>query len=303
MTFSTRFHFALAAAGALATSPAAAQTTADCFPGTNSNEARTMAIFGVPLAFSGSAAPTRVPSGRLHLGLEVSSVPDVDPVTATPTFCRPDKGPENTDLLPAMPRPRVWFALPAGFQVEASWAPPIRVAEVKANLFGLALSRATALPRNGAVLSIRIHGSFGVIKAPVTCNDAALQDATSVCYQGTRSDDSFQPNIVGIEAAVGWQLGRSVRPYLGAGYNHLAPRFRVNFTDQFGETDRRRVSVDLDRGAIFAGVGWSATAALGLNAELYAVPADAMTARVVGRIRLGPPSAAEAASVRRSPDR
>ena len=303
MTISTRFPFALAAAGALAASSAAAQTQADCFPGPNSNEARTMAIFGVPLAFSGSAAPTRVPPGRLHLGLEVSSVPDVDPATATPTFCRPDKGPENTDLLLAMPRPRAWLALPAGFQVEASWAPPIRVAEVKANLFGLALSRATALPRNGAVLSIRIHGSFGVIKAPITCNDAALQDATSVCYQGTRSDDSFQPNVAGIEAAVGWQLGRSVRPYLGAGYNHLAPRFRVNFTDQFGETDRRRVSVDLDRGALFAGFSWSATAAVGLNAELYAVPTDAITARVVGRIRLGRPSAAEPASASRSPDR
>jgi hypothetical protein len=282
---------------------AGAQATAECFPGPGSNEARTMAIFGVPLAFSGSAAPVRAPSGRLHLGLEVSSVPNVDPETATPTFCRPDKGPEHTDLLFAMPRPRAWLALPAGFQVEASWAPPIRVADVKVNLFGLALSRATALPRHGAVLGIRVHGSFGVIKAPVTCNDAALQDATSICYQGTRSDDSFKPNVVGVEAAVGWQLGRSVRPYLGAGYNHLAPRFQVDFTDQFGETDRRRVSVDLDRGAIFAGFTWSATAAVGLNAELYAVPADAITARVVGRIRLGRPSAAEAASARRSPDR
>jgi hypothetical protein len=282
---------------------AAAQATAECFPGPGSNEARTMAIFGVPLAFSGSAAPVRAPSGRLHLGLEVSSVPNVDPETATPTFCRPDKGPEHTDLLFAIPRPRAWLALPAGFQVEASWAPPIRVADVKVNLFGLALSRATALPRHGAVLGIRVHGSFGVIKAPVTCNDAALQDATSICYQGTRSDDSFKPNVVGVEAAVSWQLGRSVRPYLGAGYNHLAPRFQVDFTDQFGETDRRRVSVDLDRGAIFAGFTWSATAAVGLNAELYAVPADAITARVVGRIRLGRPSAAEAASARRSPDR
>ena len=303
MTFPSRFHLALAAGWALAASSAAAQTTADCFPGPGSNEARTMAIFAVPLAFSGSASPARTPPGRLHLGLEVSSVPNVDPVTATPTFCRPDKGPENTDLLFAMPRPRAWLSLPAGFQLEASWAPPIRVAEVKANLFGLAVSRATALPRHGAVLGIRLHGSFGVIKAPITCNDAALQDATSICYQGTRSDDSFQPNMLGVEAAVGWQLGAAIRPYVGAGYNHLAPRFRVNFTDQFGETDRRRVSVDLDRGAIFAGFTWSATAALGLNAELYAVPADAITARVAGRVRLGRRSAAEAASAGRSPDR
>ncbi len=136
-------------------------------------------------------------------------------------------------------------------------------------------------------MSLRAHGSFGIIKAPITCNDEALQDATSVCYQGTRSDDSFKPNVIGLEVAVGWRLGRMIRPYLGAGYSHLAPRFQVNFTDQFGDTDRRKVAVDLNRGAIFAGFSWSATTAVELSGELYAVPSDAITGRLVGRIRLG----------------
>ena len=277
----------LAAVCASMTAGAAAQGTADCFPAKNSNEARTMAIFGVPLAFSRAEAPVINPTGRFHVGLEVSSVPNVDRETATPTFCRPDKGPENTDLLFAMPRPRASVALPAGFMLEASWTPPIRVAEVEANLVGMALSRVTALNAKGVVLSLRAHGSFGTIKAPVTCDDAALQDATSICYQGSRSDDSFQPNVVGVDAAVGWQLGRTIRPYLGAGYSHLAPRFQVNFTDQFGDTDRRKVEVDLNRGALFAGFSWSATTAVELSGELYAVPTDAITGRVVGRIRLG----------------
>ncbi len=278
---------ALAAVCAFATSRAAAQGSADCFPAKNSNEARTMAIFAVPLAFSSAAAPAVRPRGRFQVGLEVSSVPNVDRETATPTFCRPDKGPENTDLLFAMPRPRASVTLPAGFILEASWTPPIRVAEVEANLVGVALSRVTALNAKGAVVSLRAHGSFGIIKAPITCHDAALQDATSVCYQGTRSDDSFKPNVIGLEAAVGWRLGRMIRPYLGAGYSHLAPRFQVNFTDQFGDTDRRKVAVDLSRGAIFAGFSWSATTAVELSGELYAVPSDAITGRVVGRIRLG----------------
>jgi hypothetical protein len=266
---------------------AVAQDPNDCFPAKNSNEARTMAVFGVPLAFSRAGAPVIDPPGRFHVGLEVSSVPNVDRETATPTFCRPGKGPENTDLLFAMPRPRASVMLPAGFMLEASWTPPIRVADVESNLVGLALSRATALKATGVVLSVRAHGSFGTIKAPITCDDTALQDATSICYQGTRSDDTYKPNVVGVEAAVGWQLGRTIRPYLGAGYSHLAPRFQVNFTDQFGDTDRRKVAVDLNRGALFAGFSWSATNVMQLSGEIYAVPTDAITGRVVGRIRLG----------------
>ena len=264
-----------------------AQGVDDCFPARNSNEARTMATFEVPLAFSAAAAPTRHPRGVWHFGLEVSSVPNVDRETATPTFCRPGKGPENTDLLFALPRPRVSLSLPAGFVLEASWAPPIRVAEVKAHLFGVGLARMTSLGTGDAVLSLRVHGSFGVIKAPITCPDEALEDAASECYQGTRSDDSFKPNVLGVEAAIGWPLGRMFRPYLGAGYNHLAPRFQVNFTDQFGEPDRRKVTVDLHRAALFAGVGWQATTALELTGELYAVPADAISIRMAGRIRMG----------------
>jgi hypothetical protein len=267
--------------------PAAAQGSADCFPAKNSNEARTMATFAVPLAFSGAAAPAQAAAGRIQVGLEVSLVPNVDRQTATPTFCRPDKGPENTDLLLAVPRPRAAVMLPAGFMLEASWSPPVRVAEVKANLLAFALSHLTSLNRGGAVLRLRVHGSVGVIKAPITCNAPALEDPASVCFQGTKSDDSFRPNIFGVEAAVGWRLGPALRPYIGAGYSHLAPRFQVNFTDQFGDLDRRKVTVDLRRGALFAGVTWSATRKLELSGELYSVPTDATTGRLIGRIQLG----------------
>ncbi|HEX7025196.1 MAG TPA: hypothetical protein VF187_10300 [Gemmatimonadales bacterium] len=279
--------FGAAVVLALVATRAAAQGSGDCRPPRDSHEAQTMAIFAVPLAFSAVAAPGGHPSGRVQVGLEVSLVPNVDRETATPTFCRPDKGPEHTDVLFAAPRPRVSLALPAGFQVEGSWSPPIRIAEVKANLLAFAVSRATRLNRSGAVLSLRAHGSFGVIKAPITCDDAALEDAASICYQGTRSDDSYKPNVIGLEASVGWRLGPALRPYIGAGVSHLAPRFQVNFTDQFGFVDRRKVIVDLERGALFAGLTWSATPALELSGELYSVPTDATTGRVIGRIRLG----------------
>ena len=277
---------ALLAAAGLAALARAASAQGDCFPSDTSHEARAMAIFDVPMAFTAAAAPAGRSAGRIQVGLEVTYLPKVDRTTATPTVCRPGKGPEHTDFLFAMPRPRVSLALPAGFLIEASWIPPLRISDARADVASLAVSRLTRLNAKDAVLDIRAHGTYGVIHAPITCDDLALQDATSECFMGTRSDDAFKPNVFGVEAAVGWALGATVRPYLGAGYNHLAPRFQVNFTNSTGATDRRKVTVDLDRAVLFAGATWQATALLDLSAEIYSAPTDAVTGRVTGRVRL-----------------
>jgi hypothetical protein len=274
------------AAAGLAVLARAASAQGDCFPSDTSHEARAMAIFDVPMAFSAAGAPAEHPAGRVSVGLEVTYLPKVDRTTATPTICRPGKGPEHTDFLFAMPRPRVSLALPAGFVIEASWIPPLRISDARADVGSLAVSRSTRLNRRGAVLELRAHGTYGVIHAPITCDDLALQDAASECFMGTRSDDAFKPNMIGVDAAVGWSLGAIVRPYVGAGYNHLAPRFQVDFTNSQGSTDRRKVTVDLDRAVLFAGATWQATAGLDLSAEIYSAPTDAVTGRVTGRIRL-----------------
>ena len=258
----------------------------DCFPSDTSHEARTMAIFDVPLAFSAAGAPAERRAGSISIGLEVTYLPKVDDSTATPTICRPNKGPEHTNFLFAVPRPRVSLGLPAGLLLEASWIPPLKLSDVEADIVGLALSRSTALGTRGVVLDLRVHGAYGVIHAPITCDDAALQDAASECFMGTRSNDAFKPNLWGADAAVGWPLGATLRPYIGAGYNHLAPRFQVNFTNQFASTDRRKVTVDLDRAVLFAGVTWQARRLLDLSGEIYSAPTDAVTGRVTGRVRL-----------------
>src|SRR5690242_16087001 len=68
------------AASALAASALAAPLAAQvCQPGPSSNEAKTLAIFSVPLAFSPATAPELLPG--LQAGLEVASLPNVDPAT------------------------------------------------------------------------------------------------------------------------------------------------------------------------------------------------------------------------------
>jgi len=266
--------------------PSAAAAQYDCHPGAGSNEAKTLASFAVPLAFARGGAPDLYPG--LTAGVEIAYLPKVDDATATPTICRPGKGPENTDLLFALPRPRIGLPLPFGLALQASWVPPVRVRGVKANLFGLSVEKAFGR-LDGLVAALRVHATFGSIRAPVTCDDQALEDPTSECFGGTRSDDRVSPNIMGVDFAVGGPLAAGrLRPYAGLGYNRLQPRFRVNFTNQFGDLDDTQVAVDLDRLIMFGGATWQATQRVGVTGELYAATADAVTGRVVVRTAVGP---------------
>jgi hypothetical protein len=258
----------------------------DCFPGPGSNEAKTMAIFAVPLAFSRGSAPELFPGFKA--GLELAYLPKVSDAISTPTVCRPGKGPEHTNLLFAIPRPRFGMPLPLGLTLQASWIPPVRVNGVKASLFGISVEKAFGR-LDGLVAAVRAHATFGSVHAPITCDTDALADVTSECFGGTKSDDRLSPNILGLDLALGgWLADGRLRPYAGAGYNRLQPRFQVNFTNRFGQVDRRRVEVDLDRLVVFGGATWQPAERLAVTGELYAAPADAVTARVIVRTSVGP---------------
>jgi hypothetical protein len=258
----------------------------DCFPGPSSNEAKTLATFAVPLAFGRAGAPDLLPG--FTAGLELAYLPKVSDATATPTICRPGKGPEHANLLFGLPRPRLGMPLPFGLTLQASWVPPVRVDGVKANLFGVSLEKAFGR-LDGLVAAVRAHATFGSVYAPITCDDRALADPASECFGGTRSDDRLSPNIIGVDFAIGGSLaGGRLRPYGGAGYNRLQPRFQVNFTNRFGDHDGRRVDVNLNRLAVFGGATWRLAQRVGFSAELYAAPSDAVTGRVILRTAVGP---------------
>jgi hypothetical protein len=159
---------------------------------------------------------------------------------------------------------------------------------VKASLFGVSIEKAFGR-YEGLVAAVRAHATFGSVHAPITCDTDALADPTSECFGGTKSDDRVSPNILGIDIALGGSLAAGrLRPYGGAGYNRLQPRFQVNFTNRFGQRDRRRVEVNLDRLVVFGGATWQLAESLGVTGELYAAPADAVTARVIVRTSVGP---------------
>jgi hypothetical protein len=98
---------------------------------------------------------------------------------------------------------------------------------LKADLFGFSLSKAVAW-ENGLVAAVRAHATVGSIRAPITCDQEALSDPVSECFQGTLSNDKYSPNVYGADLSFGFGRG-SIRPYFGGGYNRLQPRFQVNF--------------------------------------------------------------------------
>ena len=252
----------------------------NCFPSSSSNEADLFAHFSVPLAFSPAQSPWVYQPGTLLIGVEAALLPNASDEIATPTKCRPGKGPENVNILPGLVRPRVAFGLSDGMLLEVSWIPPVRVKGVKANLWSFAVSRTVPVNAKGGTFFGRLHATFGSLHAPFTCDDAALQDPTSECFQGTRSDDRYSPNIYGVELGFGFPMaGGRLRPYLGGGYNIMHPRFQVNFTNAVGDTDRRKVEVNLHRWVVFGGVTLAATRTLSLSGEVYSAPSDLVTAR------------------------
>ena len=253
-----------------------------CTPSSDSHEAQLFAALAVPLTYSIAEAPAPMAPGAIRVGLEATYLPNIDSTIRTATQCRPGKGPEHTDLLFAFPRPRLMLGLPAGIVAEASWIPPVRLNGVKSNVVGLSVARWFPIGGRGTALTLRAHGTFGLIRAAITCPDSALRDPVSECFQGTLSDDHYHPNEAGLEGVLGWPLGGGrVRPFLGAGVNLLRPRFEVNFTNQFGQLDNTHVRVNLTRGALLGGATWAAARGLGLSGEIYGAPGDAVTGRIM----------------------
>jgi len=266
---------------ALLPGPPAAAAQGTCSPPADSHEAHLFADFSVPLAYSLLVAPGVVAPGAVRIMLEGTYLPDIDEETRTATICRPGKGPESANLLFAFPRPRAALGLPGGLLLEASWIPPVRLNGVKSNIIGISLQGALPFRGTSTVLAVRAHGTFGLIRAPITCPEEALGDPASECYQGTRSDDHYHPNIFGAEAALSWSLGAGrVRPFVGAGVNVLHPRFQVNFTNRFGQLDNTRIEVDLTRAVMFGGATWFPRAGWGVTGEIYSAPSDKVTGRL-----------------------
>jgi hypothetical protein len=267
-------------------SVAATSVGAQCKVDEDSNEAKLLAYYAVPLAFSPSGTLESMPKGSIRLGFELTYIPEPDDELRHTSICFLPKE-ENAQLSPVLPRPRVSIGLPGGFFVEGTYLPPVTVADATPNMGSIAVG--LVRPWTGSYgVSLRAHGTFGSVKGPITCPSEALQltNPNAACYGSSPSDDTYRPNILGIEGAVTWSGSSRYAAYAGAGYSSLRPRFQVGFQPANAPFDSTRVEVDLDRISLMLGGRWHATQTLALAGEVYAVPEDVVTFRLGGTWRI-----------------
>lgn len=266
-----------------------AQTGVTCRPPEESNEAKLLAFFATPIAFSAGGMADGLAPWRVRLAFDAAYVPSPSREMQQPEACYAVRKTENTDLSPVFPRPRIAVGLPGGLMVEASYLPPITVADAEPNLGSVALSRPWTLRarEDGADLSliVRAHGTLGRVRGSITCPEKNLQQENSgaACYGESASKDTYKPNMYGGELILARKgAGERWGAYGTGGATMLRPRFQVGFQYLEGAFDDTKIEVNMTRLAVGAGGWYRLGGAAALTGELYSVPSDATTFRLGG---------------------
>lgn len=279
------------ALGILLPAAAAAQTAA-CHPSHDSNEAKLLAFYSVPMAFSPGGAVAPMPPGAVRIGLELTYVPTPSLGIQQSDECYGLEKRENTELSPVFPRPRLLIGLPGGFSVDLSYLPPVSVNDAEPNLGSVAVAWTHRLGEIGTSraldLVLRAHGTVGRISGAITCPADDLQQTApaQACYGDEPSDDTYKPNMFGGEVLLGMHGGGRFGGYGGVGVTRLMPRFQVDFQQLDGFHDDTRIIVDMTRAALMLGGQLRLTPRFDLTFEAYSVLQDATTARLGAGFRL-----------------
>lgn len=274
--------------GALAAAVISAATAGgQCKVPVGSNEGKLLAFYTVPLVFSAATEPEAAPAGSIRLGFEGEYIPKPDAEIQRTGKCFLQKS-EHTSLSPVFGRPRITIGLPGSFAIEASYLPPVKIADAKPNLGSVAISHTQRLPlfgvAGGATLMIRAHATFGNVKGPITCPRSSLQTTSpsAACFGTTPSNDTFSPNMHGIDLLAGVRPPLSVFGfYAGVGANQIDPHFQVGFTNGQGGVDRTKVQLEnpVTRLTLTAGTTAHIKDRIDFGAQILSVPADATTFR------------------------
>src|SRR5262245_33874196 len=114
---------------ALCAIPSLAAAQSVCKPPASSNDAKLLAYFAGPLAFGALPELSALGAGQWTLAGELTGVPSPPSSIARSTGeCGFSKS-EHSGLSPVLPRPRLAYGLGGGWVIDASWLPPVTVAD------------------------------------------------------------------------------------------------------------------------------------------------------------------------------
>lgn len=268
-------------------------THAQCLPGPNSNEAKLLAFYSVPIAYSALEAPRRESAWHVEIATELSPVPTADPSIEHANECYAASAKQHSRLTSVFARPRLIVTLPFGLAAEASYIPPVRVGDAHPHLGSFALSETAPIrgfgPFRSAAVMLRAQGTIGHVTGPITCASGSLQqsDPEGACYGTRPSDDRFEPAMYGLEGVLGaMSRGGRFEFFAGSGVSWLRPRFVVGFTNLDGVTDNTRVEVNLHRWSALGGATLNLPASFAITGEVYSVPKDVTTWRLAASYRI-----------------
>lgn len=276
----------LALLGAMASVTVPAAAFAQCRVPASTNEAKLLAYYAVPLAFSPGGVLEMQPPGSVRAAVDVTVIPEPSDALRNTNRCFRPKS-ENTQLSPVFPRPRFAVGLPGGVALEASYLPPVSIADAKANLASFAVSVVRPL-RGSVALALRGHLTTGSVQGPITCPKQLLQQvsAQASCYGTAPSKDTYRPNVIGVEGGLSWTKGGRASAYVAGGWSSLKPRFQVGFQQSDGVFDSTRVETDLTRWVAIAGARYRISGRSTLMGEVYSVPQDVTVVRLGASYRL-----------------
>jgi hypothetical protein len=270
--------------------------------GPGAPEAKLMLYYSSTLAFSplgaspvtGRESAIAVGAGRrmarAEASVELSYLPRLSAAQRT---TESDK-PESTNLAPLFARPRLAVRLPAGIGLEASWIPPVRVFDVRANLIAGGVSRSFA-PTPRTRVTPRASFLSGRVEGAITCNrdtrnrGAALATYFAFVCHGNNSRDFFEPGHVSAELLVSRLFGSGRwEPYVSAGARGERTRFDIGVIRPDGsrDPDNPVLEVRSARGYAAAGASWRGARGTRLAAELYYAPGSVLTVRALAGVRL-----------------
>lgn len=270
--------------------------------GSGAPEAKLMLYYSSTVAFSPIGIPlgalrlpalaiaTRRTSPQVEAALELSYLPRLSVAQRT---AGSDK-PEATNLAPLFVRPRLGARLPGGLGLELSWIPPVRVFDVKANLFAGAVSRSFDVASRVRIIP-RASFLTGRVEGAITCNRKSSTDRAAlatyyafVCY-GNNSRDFFEPRHVSGELlVVRSSMSGDWEPYATAGARAERTRFDVGVIRRDGsrDPDEPVLQVRTTRAYGALGTSWLGLRRTRLAAELYYAPGSTLTARALAGVHV-----------------
>ena len=246
--------------------------------------------YGAPRRAERVVASGRTRS-RVEAAVEISYLP---PLSIEQRTTSSDK-PEATNLAPVFARPRLALRLPGGLGLEASWIPPVRTFDVKANLVAGALSRSFATA-SGVLFVPRVSFLTGRVEGPITCNRESATNRgpdlatyySFVCYSHD-SRDFFEPRHLSGELLVARTIGSGRwEPYVAGGARLERTRFDIGVIryDGVRDPDNPVLEVKTTRAYGVAGTSWLGVRRARLAAELYYAPGSAFTVRGLAGLRV-----------------